>query len=67
MVLRVMVCIMSQHLYSTSFTIKHLWHSSLYVCTLFVEPHAIPITTDRFLQASAIPNATLLARGIIFS
>ena len=56
MVLRVMICtcIMSQHLYSTSFTIKHLWDSSLYACTLFVEPYATPITTDPFLQAIAI-------------
>ena len=34
--------------------IKHLWHSSVYVCTL---SHATPITIDLFLQAIIIPNA----------
>ena len=43
---------MSQHIYIAHLSyIKHLWHSSVYVCTL---SHATPITTD---QAIIIPNA----------
>ena len=33
----------------------------------FIEPYATPITTDPFLQAIAIPNATLQAHGVVFS
>ena len=50
-----MVCIMSQHIYRAHLSdIKHLWHSSVYVCTL---SHATPITTDLFLQAIFMSNA----------
>lgn len=45
---------------------KHLRHSSLYICTLFVEPLVTPITTNPLLRAVGIPNTTLWACGIVF-
>ena len=44
--------------------IKHLWHSSLYVCTL---SHATPITTDPFLQAIIISNALIIFIVVVSS
>ena len=42
--------------HSTSFTIKHLRNSSLYTSTLFVEPHATPVTANPLFRAIAIPK-----------
>ena len=47
---------MGHGLHSTSCTIKHLRNSSLYTSTLFVEPHATPVTANPLFRAIAIPN-----------